>query len=550
MIINKLILAVVAVFSAAVLLSACGGGSSNGSGGAAQPVVSAVTPTPDTKEVSYNAVISATFSSAMTSSSITGSSFVLSTATATSVSGTVTYDALTKKAVFAPSAAEKLATATTYTATITTGAKDSAGTALASNYSWSFKTTHLDEYLFGTKGKVATNVGATTTTDDIAYAVAIQADGKIVVAGDATDSVAGDTPRFALARYTTAGVLDTTFNSTGIQRQAHIGSSTWDQIRAMAIDATGKIVVAGWSDGDTLVARYNANGTPDSTFGTAGTGVVVDDLSGTTHDDSAFSTAIQTDGTIIVAGSSACGGSFHTCLALARYNSTTGSRISVTTTDIEATATGIRSIAIDSTGRIVAAAATGADQVGNVGKHIVVVRYSSTGVLDTSFNAASTPGYIVTNLSTYGDSAQAIAIQPLDNKILVAGWAGQDAVVLRYNVDGSIDTTFGTQGRAVTDIGSGNNYALALALQSDGKIVAAGTAPNPLDSGDDVFALMRYTATGTLDTTFENNGVALLNFTAPNNVDAAHAIAVDPTSGKIVIAGEAGGDFGVARYVK
>lgn len=557
---KRLVIGIMLLSASAMLFGACSSSSSGNDSNSdtSGPIITSVTPTADAKAVSSNGVISAIFSKAMTTSSISGATFQLSTATTSAVPGTVMYDVVTQKAVFSPTASAKLDPATTYTATITTGVKDSVGAALASNFVWSFKTTHLDEYGFGTNGKVTTNVGGSDAqTEDIAYAIVVQADGKIVVAGDATDILAGDTPRYALVRYTTNGFRDTTFNAAGptpgIIRAPHVGSNTWDQVRALAIDASNMIVVAGWSDENTLVARYTANGTPDGTFGISGTGTVVQDLSGTSHDDSAYAIAIEPGGNIIIGGTSICGPSYaHSCMSLARYNGngsidTTFGASGITKTDLDPTATGIRSIALDTNGKIVVGATTGADLVGTTTAHIVVARYLNTGVLDTSFNAT---GYVVTSLSPYGDSAQAIAIQPADNKILVAGWTAHDAVVLRYNTDGQLDMTFGNQGRAVTDIGVGNNYAYALALQSDGKIVLAGTAPNPADSGDEVFALMRYTSGGILDAAFENNGIALLNFTSSDKVDAAHVVAIDSTTGKIVVAGEAGGDFGIARYVQ
>jgi len=543
-----------AVLTTMLVVSCSSGGGSdssdNGSNGPVAPLVSSVTPTDKAKGVSSFTKISAKFNKAMTGASIDSASFTVNSSPSTAVTGTANYNDSSATATFVPTSPAMLAPATDYTATITTGARDSAGNPLANNYTWSFKTTHLDEATFGDKGRVMTPIGGYTVTKDAAYAIAVQTNGKIVVGGDATGSLAGNTPRNAIARYNTDGALDASFNGSGVLWAQNIASGSSDHINAMTIDgATGKILVAGWSasnaDASTLVARYNANGTPDTSFGT--NGVVVQDLSGSFHDDSAFAIAIPTGGNIIIGGSSACGAG--TCLALTRLDASNGSKdisfgaSGITLTDLGATATGIRSIALDTNGKIVAAATTGANLEGTAIGHIVIVRYLNTGVLDSLFGVN---GVVVTSLSSYGDAAQAIAVQP-DNKILVAGWVVNDAVVLRYNTDGSLDTTFGNQGRAVTDIGNGNNYSYALALQTDGKIVTAGKATNPSDPSDTVFALMRYTKDGILDTTFEDNGIALLNFSVPGN--AAHAVAIDP-SGRIVVAGEAGGHFALARYVK
>ena len=128
-----------------------------------------------------------------------------------------------------------------------------------------------------------------------------------------------------------------------------------------------------------------------------------------------------------------------------------------------------------------------------------------------------------------------------DGRFVVVGGSGQDFAIARYSFKGDLDTTFGTQGKVITDFG-GDDRAEAVALQSDGRIVVAGR------SGGD-FALARYTTTGALDTTFDGDGLVTTDFSGGQ--DAAFAVAVQPNA-EIIVAGAtaAGGssDFALARY--
>ena len=159
--------------------------------------------------------------------------------------------------------------------------------------------------------------------------------------------------------------------------------------------------------------------------------------------------------------------------------------------------------------------------------------------LDVSFGIG---GKVVTDASGRYDEARAVAIEP-DGQIVVAGVAGtgfgQDFLLARYNVDGSLDRSFGTGGTVITDVSGRSDVAWALAIQPDGKIIAAGVA-------DEDFALVRYNAEGTLDTRFGANGTLTTDF---GGNDVAYALAVQ-ADGDIVAAGVAAGrDFALARYL-
>src|SRR5881628_1363204 len=163
---------------------------------------------------------------------------------------------------------------------------------------------------FGIGGKVTTGIG----TDDYGYAVAIQADGKLVVAGETNNGINYDV---ALVRYNANGTLDATFGTGGKVTTA-VGTSD-GAAYALAIQADGKLVVAGetfnGSTWDFALVRYNANGTLDATFGTGGKGMTA----GGTREEAAYALAIQADGELVAAGATDVGNNNYD-FALVRYN--------------------------------------------------------------------------------------------------------------------------------------------------------------------------------------------------------------------------------------
>jgi len=319
---------------------------------------------------------------------------------------------------------------------------------------------------FGTGGIVQTNLSG----HDRAQEVAIQPDGKLVVAG-----YVGGSSNWAVARYNTNGSLDTGFGLNGWV-QTDLGGST-EQARAIVIQSNGKIVVAGDTTAggngfNFALARYNANGSLDTAFGNGG--IVITDLG--PEDDGLWDVALQADGRIVVAG-------------LTR------------------------------------------NMPG--GGNFAVARYTSFGSLDTTFGSG---GVAVTDFLGFNDIAFNVVILP-NNKIVVAGNAlqaignGQDFGVVRYNPDGSLDQTFGTTGKVMTDFG-GSNEPHALAHQPDGKLVVGGWMTAGQDNWD--WALVRYLSNGSLDSTFGNGGKITLAF--GNSFDGIDTLAIQP-NGQILAAG-------------
>ena len=324
---------------------------------------------------------------------------------------------------------------------------------------------------FGMAGKVRTDFGG----DDVANALAIQGDDRIVAAGRKGRA-------FALARYTPDGRLDRSFGTSGkLVTTFHLARAKEAVARhgaaAVAIAGNGTIVAAGGSGADFALARYLPDGRLDATFGSGGK--VVTDVGARPK-------------------------------LFERYWQQ-----------------GANALAIQADGRIVAAGAGPGD--------FALVRYTEDGRPDPSFGSG---GMVFTSFGSSAASpqaAQAVAVQA-DGKIIAAGGGGANNFALaRYLPDGRLDPTFGSGGKVVT--GTAGDYAQAcvLAIQPDGKIIAAGEfGPRPVDSGS---VVVRYTPTGDVDPSFGRGGKSLVRFVGIT--DNGGCGAVLDRRGRIVLAGYA-----------
>ncbi len=175
--------------------------------------------------------------------------------------------------------------------------------------------------------------------------------------------------------------------------------------------------------------------------------------------------------------------------------------------------------------------------------------HAADGDQDPTFGNA---GIVTTDFGNTEENAVDVAVLP-DGKIVAAGSRGQDFGAARYNADGSLDATFGTGGLVSTDLfGASFDFARAMALQPDGKIVIAGQTSTSLIATDQDFALLRYNSDGTVDTTFGTNGRVRTDFGA-GNLESAFSVAIDSVgrivaAGYTTAAGAAGREFAVARY--
>jgi uncharacterized delta-60 repeat protein len=345
------------------------------------------------------------------------------------------------------------------------------------------------------------------------------------------------------------GDLDPTFGNAGLVNTDF--NSAWDIITALAIQPDGKIVTAGYTASSFpgyffALARYNPNGTLDTSFG--GTGQVT--LSYGITRDLGYALALQPDGKIIVGGMARIAGTGDD-LALARFDSSGNLDPSfgnggTVTTAVNSNDEGIHALALQPDGKIVA---TGVANLYSQNTNLVVARYLPNGTLDPGFAGA---GIFVTDYFGGHDEGNAVAVTAA-GKILVAGKcsAGLNSPVtsmalLRLNSDGSMDSSFGTAGRRTNVLGA-SAFGYALAIQADGKFLVGGatTPVNDQLTGDN-FALYRHNADGSLDPSFGGGGVAITNIYG-NSGDRINALAIQP-DGQIVAAGCAGEDIGVARF--
>src|SRR5256886_2972621 len=201
-------------------------------------------------------------------------------------------------------------------------------------------------------------------------------------------------------------------------------------------------------------------------------------------------------------------------------------------------------IAVQPDGKIVAIGDTHPSHRG------ALARYNPDGTLDATFGNG---GKVIT-VANVRESAAGLLILP-DGKIMTCGSIdlpnSQDTsfVLLRFNSDGSVDSTFGNGGTVTTNINNDNDRAYALARQSDGKIVAAGKRGiqfYPTEQRKGNVALARYNPDGSLDATFGNGGIVVNDFGQGLESYALEVI-IQP-DGKIIIAGESSYEFLVARY--
>ncbi len=405
---------------------------------------------------------------------------------------------------------------------------------------------------FDTDGKVTTDFSqGNNSSDDNGNSIAIQPDGKIIVAGTMFNGSDND---FALTRYNSDGSLDNTFNGNG-KLNTDIIVDTFggneDEVYDVAIQSDGKIVVVGYTSTTAsgidyfAVVRYNPDGSLDSLFSNDGMTTV----SFGTDYQQASGVVIQPDGKIVVVGNVENFDTGAIDFAVARYN-TDGSLDNTfdgdgtLTTDFNNGGNDLaRDVAIQSDGKIVVVGYTDDFIDGD----IALARYNTDGSLDTSFD---TDGKLTTDFGVGYDYGYAVTIQS-DGKILVAGQVSDASLdnfgLVRYNTDGSFDTSFDLDGKVLTNFTS-YSYGYDMALQSDGKILVGGTTYNPTLTKN-VFAIAKYNSDGSLDTSFNSTGKVTTSFSSGDADGRGIALQSD---GKILLAGTSyngsNDDFAIVRY--
>ena len=402
---------------------------------------------------------------------------------------------------------------------------------------------------FGTGGSLRTNFGGTY---DWAYATAIQPDGRILAAGV---SDARGTYDFALARYTPDSHLDPSFGRGGFVL-TDFGHS-YDWAYALALQPDGHILVAGVSDvsgsKDFALARYNPDGTPDFSFGRNGRTVLR--LRSLTT-DIIHSLVVQPDGKIVAAGvtyEDVFTARPHGDFMVARFQPDGKPDMSfgvggVTTTDFaDESYDEPYAAVLQPDGRITLGGYSnsgggpgvlfGADQ-------LALARYLPNGLLDPSFGQG---GKVIFDGGSLDERILALALGP-DGSLLAGGYTNGerrgDLLLARLRTDGSLDRGFGNTGKgfSINDLGTNSERISSLLLDPEGNIVAGGQTA-VADNAD--FAVFRYNPNGSFDTSFGRNGVATFDF--GGREDRVHAIARQ-ADGKIVAVGQSEADFAVVRF--
>jgi len=346
---------------------------------------------------------------------------------------------------------------------------------------------------FGIGGQLIVDIGGYGP-----YRVALRTDGKLIAAGAMGSG-------FGIARYTGSGILDNTFGINGV---ATVGDGEFTCIFGdLAIQPDGKIVVVGTQEtgGHTypyMIARFNENGTLDEDFRVK----IFDDTNfpGSLQ-HFARGVALQSDGRIIISGNmmSYEGDSNITLGRLTTepdpwFDPTFGTNGQGTVvTPLDGFQHGPGALAIQADGKIVIA---GTISDSGLNDNLVLARYTSSGLLDTSLGGS---GIVITDLGR-NEAGNDLAVQT-DGRIIVVGQsyndASSDILLVRYNSDGSLDTSFGDAGKVISDLG-GSDSALSMALQPDGKILAAGAK-----DGDAVLARYGGTPPPTTTMTFQSKAL-------------------------------------------
>ncbi|MBN2727727.1 MAG: T9SS type A sorting domain-containing protein [Bacteroidales bacterium] len=371
--------------------------------------------------------------------------------------------------------------------------------------------------------------------------MAIQPDGKIVVAGKNSSN------HRVVLRYNSNGSLDPTFNGTGIVTTA--SGNGFSNAHSVLIQSDGKIIVAGayfdasYHDHVSLI-RYNSDGSLDNTFGTGG---FVSSIVGS-YSDRVGKAVLQSDGKIVV-------GAYAIDSWTGAYRFTVLRYTSAGVLDATFNSTGYNSVdlgclnfgnynMIPVCGVALQSDGkilfSGAYGTSQASRDMVCIRLNSDGSLDSTFNGIA---YITKDLSGAEDFANDVAVDN-DGKIVLAGKRGNYAAVARYNTDGTIDLSFGTSGSMYFDLGTSSYCKIQqITVLPDDKLLVGGMAY----IGSYNIAVARLTGSGTLDNTFGTNGKVNCGFLGSNQADVyGHAIQND---GKIVVAGGYNqAEFAVMRF--
>ncbi len=387
---------------------------------------------------------------------------------------------------------------------------------------------------FGENGIVSTRIAR---GNEYNRGIVVQKDGKIVYGANSyANDYSGS--QFLLIRYNYDGTVDKDYGQKGVVN-TNFKTAKGGYGGAMNIQSDGKIIVAGnvnntnnFSESLLAVERFNTDGSLDTTLGNKGTSTT-EFKNGTA---SAYSVGFQTDGKIIVAGTCSFNQGLEVDFIVARYNldgkadTSFGNGGKIITKFSNFLLSG-GAVGVDIKGRIFVAGT-----LSNTNNNdIALVCYKPNGSLDLSFG---TKGKVITDFDNSQDFGNSIAVLK-DGKIVVTGSTTKDFntpydfALVQYNSNGSLDSSFGTDGKVTTDFGGTYDASYAMTLQQDEKIVMCGQTYD--NTGAYYFSLARYNRNGSLDNTFGENGLVKTYF--PNAGVVPYSIAISPDK-KIVVGGD------------
>ncbi len=439
-----------------------------------------------------------------------------------------------------------------------------------------------------------------TTPEAAVEDVVIQPNGKLLVT--TTGAIDSSYPDWLpldvsierdlhVARLNADGSSDSSFDADGwVQVPEFGGSFRAGAARAATLRPDGKFVIAGAGYRELIVTQFNGNGSPDATFGTAN---AQQEVAMTLPSiDDGFAVAVQPDGRIVIAGATDArdvtslyddqktnslllrydgAGTIDTSLDGEReLNEQANGRLVIDSGYPLRSLEDLRDVAIRPNGEMLLAGRhsnsmtrSAFDRHGELiaqelfggsegSANAVAIRPDGTavfvGTVDNTMTAVAAPVPNLTPAVVLADSGtgafEDVAVQA-DGKVVVGGWATvgnvTQPIVTRFHPNGSRDSTFATAGTASLDWGGTNDRAMSVALQADGKILVGGFSSN---GGTSTFAVTRLNVDGSLDSTFDGDGLVTTSFGA---VPAAgKALALQP-DGKIVLVGD---DVGVLRVVR
>ncbi len=395
---------------------------------------------------------------------------------------------------------------------------------------------------FAAGGRALTAVGA---GEDYANVAAVQADGRVIVAGSSATNTG---TQISLVRYGRDGSLDSSFGNAGRVMPA-MGAQGNDQALAIALQPDGRILVAGRSDGDFVLLRFNADGSADVGFGSAGR-VRIDFAGGT---DVARALLVMPDGKIVIGGEAGSAGNTSGIdFALARCNpdgsldAGFGSAGKLTTPMKSGSGSDVvHALALQTVAGAPRILAVGGDG------DFMAARYTEAGALDAGFGSG---GRVVGLFNASIGSANAVTLMP-DGRAVLAGHIGHQTALVRLNLDGSLDASFGAGGRvAQVSPTLSWNEATAVVRQADGKLVIGGWMYTGASSSAD-FAVLRLLDNGLADPGFGTQGLVIAPMAGGTLNDQAHALVLQADERlpavRAIQAGEANGanhDFVVTRF--